>query len=85
MEKISEIIKNRAEKKEKVNSERSAVIKEFVDELNKDRGGRLLVSPKVVAMKLSHLKLPDLYCLLSICRQSKCFGKKFWWAIRTQK
>lgn len=71
-------------KKPKITNERQAVIKEFVDEINKERIGTKWkpITPKAVAIKLGMLKSTrELYEFLSECRDYKnrngSFGKRF--------
>lgn len=71
-------------KKPKITNERQAVIKEFVDEINKERIGTKWkpITPKAVAIKLGMLKSNrELYEFLSECRDYKnrngSFGKRF--------
>jgi hypothetical protein len=70
--------------KPKITNERQLVIKEFVDEINKERNNTKWkpITARAVAIKLSHIKsLSDLYYFLSVCRDyahrngsfSKCF------------
>jgi len=86
-------------KKPKITNERQTVIKEFVDEINKerplkykDKNGKiktlLPVTPKAVAVKLGHVKnLQDLYYFLSVCKDYKSrhgsFSKAFFGALKT--
>lgn len=40
--------------------------------------------PAYIAFRLSHIKhKDDLYFLLSMCKDSKSFGKYFWWSLKT--
>lgn len=82
------------EKKSKISNERQWVIKQFVDELNKNVGEKYKVGevwkvvkevkPSFVAFKLSHLRIVDLYNFLSTCRQSKSgFSKCFYGALKS--
>lgn len=72
------------------NSERAALVQEFVDEINKEREGTAYkpIHGRAVAMKLSHVKrLSDLYAFLSACREYKAkgkgeFGKAFFGALK---
>lgn len=67
----------------KITNERQAILKEFLDEINLEREGTTYkkIWPKVVALKLSHLKKDELYWFLSTCREyrdkhgsfSRCF------------
>lgn len=64
----------------KISSERQMVLKEFVDEINKERIGTTWkpITGKAVAMKLSHVKsLQDLYYFLSNCRDYKARNGNF--------
>lgn len=85
-------------KKPKITNERQSIIKEFVDEINKerplkykDKNGNIKtlqkVTAKAVAVKLGHLKdLKDLYYFLSVCRDYKnrngSFSKCFFGALK---
>lgn len=86
-------------KKPKITNERQSVIKEFVDEINKERPSKykdkndkiktlLPVTPKAVAVKLGHIKdLKDLYYFLSVCRDYRnrngSFSKCFFGSLKT--
>ena len=64
-------------------NERSGIISFFVKELNKE--------PKVIAIKMSHFSLSDLYALKSgysdrLNRNGKESAVKYlWWAIKTEE
>lgn len=81
-------LNNYQPKLSQANSERSFIIEQFVKELNKERGGKWKkLDPKVVAIKLSHIKnLQHLYKFLSQCRDYKnrhgSFGKYFFGALK---
>lgn len=72
-------------KKKRGGGERASIIKEFIDEINKERyysGFEKEVSPKMIAVKLGILKTnQELYEFLSECRDYKnrhgSFGKRF--------
>jgi hypothetical protein len=76
-------------KKSTITNERQAVIKEFVDEINKerpvkykDKNGKIKTLPKVtpraVAIKLGHIKdLQELYYFLSNCRDYRSRNGSF--------
>ena len=69
-------------------SERAEVIKFFVDNL-KGKTGKPF-SARMIAVKLSHFKLGDLYYFMSVCKDiQKCkgqesFQKYFWWSIKSR-
>lgn len=71
-------------------NKRQWLIKEFVDELNKERKGTKLknVTGKMIAIKLSHLNEFDLSYFLSECRDYKhrkgSFGKMFFGALKNR-
>jgi hypothetical protein len=79
--------------KKKINSERAYVISQFVERLNVNVGTKYKVGtvwktqqeikPSLVAFKLSHLKLADLYSFLSQCKDAKCgFERCFWGCLK---
>ncbi len=79
--------------KKKINSERAYVISQFVERLNVNAGQKYKigdvwkvqkeVKPSLVAFKLSHLKMVDLYSFLSQCKDAKCgFEKCFWGCLK---
>ena len=84
MEKISDYLKMPSTKK--INSERAELIKFFVDNL-KQKNGKPFPA-RGIAVKLSHLKMEDLYYFKSVCADlQKCkgqvaFQKYFWWSIK---
>lgn len=88
MKSLFEIINNEKELTKQCNSERSDVIRQFVEEINKERIGTKYkpLSPKAVAIKLSYLKLQDLYTFLSLCKDYKnrqqSFSKYFFGALK---
>jgi len=96
MKQISAIIETKEEsKKADICNERQWIIKQFVDELNKNVGEKYKigekwhavkpVKPSFVAFKLSHLKAFDLYNFLSTCKQSRSgFSKCFYGALKTK-
>lgn len=80
----------------KVNS-RSEILKQFVDEINKERpytytniNGKKtkvgLITGKAVALKVSHLAENDLHYFLSVCKDSKnrngSFSKCFFGSLK---
>ncbi len=82
--------------KKPINSERAYVISQFVERLNVNAGKKYKigdvwkvqkeVKPSLVAFKLSHLKMVDLYSFLSQCKDAKCgFEKCFWGALKVYK
>ena len=88
MRSLFDILKEKPQIKQGANSERASVIEEFVHEINKERIGTKYkpVSGKQIAIKLSHLKLQDLYTFLSLAKDYKnrqgVFGKFFWGALK---
>lgn len=72
--------------KDKITNERQSVIKQFVERLNVDRDGVIhkKLPPSAVAVKLSHLSLPDLYFLLKRAEQAKSFSAYFWWSLKAE-
>lgn len=79
-------------KKRGITNERQAIIKEFVDELNKERDITKLkpVTGKQIGVKLGILKTnQELYEFLSECRDYKnrndSFGKRFWGGFKIKK
>jgi len=74
----------------KATSERSSVIEEFVEAINLERGKKYgKIKAKVIAIKLSHLKLQELYWFLSVCKDYKnrngSFSKCFWGSLKVNK
>src|SRR5574343_2112335 len=75
-------------KKSKITNERQAVISDFVEEINAERIGTKWkpITPRAVAIKLSHVDLDDLYAFLSMCRDYKnrkgSFSKAFFGALK---
>ena len=69
-------------------SERGELIQFFVDNL-KQRNGKKYAA-KVVAIKLAHLKTPDLYYFRSVSNDilqrsgSVAFNKYFWWSLKVK-
>jgi len=89
---LSLFTKYQIKTKNNIVNSRQEIIKEFVDEINKERpytytniNGRKtkvgLITGRAVALKVPHLKEPDLHYFLSVCRDyknrngsfSKCF------------
>lgn len=88
MENISDLLKERANTKTKINSERAYVISLIVDEINKERpitykvNGKKKtlgkITPRAVAIKVGHIKnTKDLYFLLSEGKDYKNRHKSF--------
>lgn len=71
--------------KETMLCERSAIIKEFVDRLNKERGGSYKpLSAGFVASKMYNAGLKDdfdLYWFLGYCKDARNFSSCWWWAL----
>lgn len=75
-----------------IRSERASVIKELVDGINRTRpltyekDGKIKtvgkITPRAVAIKVGHLKMADLYYLLSICKNAQDFGKCFFGSLK---
>lgn len=90
MESIKDILNKKEFKKQKL-SERAGVVKEFVDEINKERifSKKKPVTGVQIAIKTSHLSLNELYYFLSICRDYKnrkgSFGKCFFGSLKVEK
>lgn len=70
--------------KDKITNERQSIIKEFVDEINKERIGTKFkpVTGRLIGVKLGILKTNrELYAFLSECKDYKNrggqFGKRF--------
>ena len=89
MKKISEITTNRlfqVEKgTEKITSERQLIIKDFTDKINlaRKRNGYKTLAPRVIAIKLGHIKNDfDLKWFYKKCDQSNNFCKTFWGMIK---
>lgn len=74
----------------KITNERQDIIRQFVDEINTEREGTAYkkIWPKVVAIKLGHLKKDELYWFLSTCKEYKAkhgsFSKAFFGALKTK-
>ncbi len=86
MKQIGDFILNTVPPKTKINSKRAYTISLFVDELNRERRLKPF-APSFIAFKLSHLSIPDLEYLYSICKDYKLrgnpFGKCFWGSLKT--
>lgn len=77
-------------------SERASVVSMFVDKLKAERGDakfyvkdekRIPLKPinsSLIAIRLSHFHINDLYYIYSICKDAKSFGKMFWFITRTK-
>ena len=89
MQSLFDIIKEKQQIKQGATSERASVIQQFTEEINQEREGTKykLLTGKVIAIKLSHLKLQDLYTFLSLCRdyknRQKSFSKYFFGALKS--
>lgn len=85
MQQISTLFKI---EKPKALSERSELLSLFLEEINKERKGTKYqpVTPKFLAIKLSHIPTKDLYYLKSICLDSKnrtgSFSKCFFGSLK---
>lgn len=86
---LFDLLPKKVEKKSKLN-ERQGILKEFVDEINKERINTKWkpITGRAVAMKTNHIKTKDLYYLLSICKDGKnrngSFGKVFFGSIKVK-
>lgn len=83
--KYKKVEKPKEKRKRGIVNERQAIIKEFVDELNKERDVTKMkpVTGRQIGVKLGILKTnQELYEFLSECRDYKnrngSFGKRFW-------
>lgn len=71
-------------------SERAETIKEFVDAINAERVNTKFkkISPRLVAIKLAHLKQEDLYYFLSVCKDYRVrngsFSKAFFGMLKVR-
>lgn len=81
MQEISKLIKIPEIMGKKKTSERSELVGYFHERLTNKKGQKFRV--QFIAMKLAHLKVPDLYYLQSICKQAKNFGSCFWGSLKT--
>lgn len=82
---IREVLKKRDEIPiSKANSERAALIEQFLARLNAERLGTEWkpLTARTIAIKVGHLKTHDLYYLFSICKDSKSFGKTFFGSLK---
>lgn len=76
--------------KTKITNERQFVIKQILEEINKERIGTKYkpMTGRGVAMKVSHIPTKDLYYLLSICKDSKnrcgSFSKCFFGSLKVK-
>ena len=90
MQNLFDIIKDKQLIKQGANSERASVIQQFLEEINKEREGTKFkpLSAKAIAIKLSHLKLQDLYTFLSLAKDYKnrkqSFSKYFFGALKVK-
>jgi hypothetical protein len=88
MEPIKSLL--RAPRPKKPVSERAELLQFFLDKVNAARRGTKYkpLRPAALAVKLSHLKLPDLYYLKSVCedaeRRGKPFSAIFWWSLKAK-
>lgn len=76
--------------KSSITNRRQEIVKEFVDEINKERMGTKWkpVTGRSVALKIAHLSEPDMYYFLSQCRDYKnrhhSFSKCFYGSLKTK-
>lgn len=90
MKTLTEILKERQPVKVKtITNERQDIIRQFVEEINKERIGTKFkpLTGRAVAIKLGMIKTNQgLYEFFSICRDYKnrngSFGKRFWGALK---
>jgi hypothetical protein len=94
---IKELIKNKPIIKTKIVNERQYVISLIVEEINKERpctykvNGKKrtlgLITPRAIAVKISHIPTNDLYYMLSQGKDYKnsqgSFNKYFWGSIKS--
>lgn len=72
-------------------SERRAILGEFTEHINGERGGKKYpkLAPRYIAIKVAHIPTKDLYYLMSICKDGKnrngSFGKVFFGALKVKK
>jgi len=75
--------------KPKINSERSAIIKMFVDRLNAERVGTKYkpLSPAAVSVKLAQSQVKtkeELYDFYRQCERAKNFSSYFFWSLKVK-
>jgi len=70
--KLSDLLDN-YKPKSKANSERAALIEQFVEELRKEQP----IEARFVAVKLAHVSTQDLYRFLSTCKDYKARNQSF--------
>jgi len=84
MKSIGEALQLREVPKTNINSKRSYIISQFVEEINLE--SKKPFNASFIAFKVSHLKIPDLEYFFSICRDYKrrngSFGKCFWGSLK---
>ena len=89
MQPIDQIILNKQLKKEKRISERSELIKYFVENLRNKNGKPF--SARMIAIKMSHLSLQDIRYMISVFKDNlnrkglDGASKEFWWSLRSNK
>lgn len=71
-------------KEKKRTSERAELVGQFALRINAEREGTKYkkLSPRFIAVKLSHVSVPDLYHLLKQCEQSSAFSKVFFGSLK---
>lgn len=76
---IGDVLKGRLEQKTKRGTYWTDMVKECVDNINKERDGKKYkkVSFIMIRNKVSHLDDKDLAYFLSICKDAKTRGKSF--------
>ena len=70
----------------KITNERQAIIKDILDEINKERVGTEWkpITAKAVAMKVAHLSTNDLRYFFSVCKKADHFGKCFFGRLKVK-
>ncbi len=86
---LSDLLDKNEVKKYVRTSERAELLRFFIDNLRQKNGKPF--SARMIAFKLSHLKLPDLYYTKSVfsdilkCKGLDSASKWFWFSIRVAK
>lgn len=86
--KLSELLKT-YEIKETNQTERGELMREFLENINAERGKLPLINFGRLGKLLEGIPTKDLYTFLSMCRDRKqrngSFSKFFWWAIKSNE
>ena len=91
MERIGNLFGKSAKPIRKRRSERSELVEYFYLNANADRDGKKYkkLPASFFAYKLSHLKVPDLYYLKSVCedarRRGASWSKTFWYELKANR